>query len=297
MSADWTTLVLVAAAHSIGIPTVCEITLEGSDDPIALRAQKGGWLKLRILKMSDVVVGMSPRLTDLAVAGGIEPHRCRVIPNAVNLSQFDRREYRGDIGVWDLETGRDDSAFVVLGVGAVRPRKGFDRFIRVIARLRDCGLEVTGVIVGPIDKDVETMAHKKELEVRADRLGVGDAIVFGGRQENIAAWMAAADVFLFTSRREGFGTVLVEAMASRVPAVTFRLVGISEYIIGDSGGAVIVDTIDQATAEIAKLLGDLDCAATLAERGRSRARKAFGLTKIVSKYEALYRFVIGQLGN
>src|SRR5258707_6683666 len=72
------------------------------------------------------------------------------------------------------------------------------------------------------------------------RLGLDEAVVLCGFQRNPWKYIARADVFALTSRYEGFGNVLVEAMACGVPVVATRSAGTSE-IVRDGVDGVLVD--------------------------------------------------------
>ena len=71
--------------------------------------------------------------------------------------------------------------------------------------------------------------------------------------------MQAADVFVFPSRREGFGTVMVEAMACGLPCVVTELPGITDFIFGASGerGVIVQQEDDRAlAAAVVSVLAD-----------------------------------------
>lgn len=94
---------------------------------------------------------------------------------------------------------------VVLGVGKLLPQKDFDSFLKAIASLSGVR-EVRAVILGE-------GAERPKLEKLRNDTGLKEIVDFPGYCENPYAFMAAADIFLLSSRWEGFPTVLVEALA------------------------------------------------------------------------------------
>lgn len=101
---------------------------------------------------------------------------------------------------------------VVIAAGRLRPEKDFATLLRAFAKAaatRKLRLIVLGE--GPERAALENLARK---------LGVADRVLLPGFQDNIAAWLARADLFVCSSTREGFGNVLVEALAQGVPVVS-----------------------------------------------------------------------------
>ena len=94
---------------------------------------------------------------------------------------------------------------VVLGVGRLEPQKDFGTLLEAFARLRasqSCRLVILGE--GQLRDDLESQAH---------RLGVDADVALPGFVDNPYPWMAQSALFAFSSRWEGFGNALVEAMA------------------------------------------------------------------------------------
>ncbi len=100
---------------------------------------------------------------------------------------------------------------VLLGVGELGARKDFATLIRAFAQLR-ASRELRLVLVG---KGRDQAA----LQALAQQLGVGDDVDFAGFRQDVYAFMAHAAVFAMTSRWEGLGFVLIEALACGTPSV------------------------------------------------------------------------------
>lgn len=110
-----------------------------------------------------------------------------------------------------LQDSRTQDIPVVLGAGSLELRKDFSSLIRAFAKLRQ-RRPLRLVILGE-------GRERTNLEQLARDLGVEQDLRLPGFQYNPYAWMARANVFALTSRREGSGAVLVEALACGTPCV------------------------------------------------------------------------------
>ena len=108
----------------------------------------------------------------------------------------------------------------------------------------------------------------------ADELGLDGAVVLPGRLET-RDWLERADVFVHTSRWEGFGIVLLEAMLARLPIVATRVSAVPE-VVADGETGLLVDPGDDAgvAAALGRLLADPARARALAEAGTTGRAKS-----------------------
>jgi glycosyltransferase involved in cell wall biosynthesis len=106
--------------------------------------------------------------------------------------------------------------------------------------------------------------------------------------------MHAMDVFAMPSIWEGFGLVLLEAMAAGRPVVASRVATIPEVVVDGQTGLLVPAGDPLALAEaIARLAADPALARQLGEAGRDRLRRHFSIDKMVGDTELLYREVLG----
>jgi len=148
---------------------------------------------------------------------------------------------------------------VVVACGRLTEQKGFADLLDAFAALRRA-LPARLWIVGEGEL-------RGELEARARRLGIADHVWFAGFQRNPYRVMAAADVFALSSLWEGFGNVIVEAMAVGLPVVATDCPHGPAEIIRDGETGVLVPPADPAAmaAALERVLRDE------ALRGRLRA--------------------------
>lgn len=125
----------------------------------------------------------------------------------------------------------DDSLEVVLAGGRHEPQKGFDNLIESFTHIQRDNARL--IIFG---KGPETARLKQQ----ANELGISDRVSFVGFIENPFSYMSDADVFVLSSKHEGFGLVLIEAMASGCPIVSTDCEsGPAEILEGGKYGSLV----------------------------------------------------------
>jgi glycosyltransferase involved in cell wall biosynthesis len=180
------------------------------------------------------------------------------------------------------QAGIPPSAPLALAVGRLIEQKDHATLLRAFALVRrdvpDARLAILGA--GPLE------AVTREL---AAELGVADSLTLPGRTE-IRDWLARADVFVHTSRWEGFGIVLLEAMLASLPIVATRVSAVPE-VVADGKTGILVEAGDAAAVATAlqALLEEPERARALGAAGQERARQKFSVTRMADLTMELYR--------
>lgn len=178
---------------------------------LVAKARLEAWLQRRSMKRYGradmIIVPSEGAADDLAAVSGIERQRIHVLPNPVVGADLAARTADPPPHPWLADT----ESPVIMGVGSLSARKDYATLMRAFARVRErrrCRLIVLGR--GP---------EKERLLALAADLGVGADVTLPGFADNPYAWMARARVFAHSSRWEGLGIVLVEALALGLPIV------------------------------------------------------------------------------
>lgn len=176
---------------------------------------------------------------------------------------------------------------VILAAGRLSPEKRVDRLIDAFAALlprTPSELWILGE--GPL---------KGALEKRASDRGVRDHVKFLGFRSNPFDFMRRATVFALTSAYEGFGNVIVEALACGAPVVaTDCPYGPREIIEpGKTGFLVPPDDIEGLAAAIERVVTDAPLRASMSKAGVERA-KAFASTEIAAQYADLFDRIVAR---
>ena len=184
------------------------------------------------------------------------------------------------------EAGVPAGAPLLLAVGRLTKQKDHPTLLRAAAAVRERHPQAVLAIlgIGPLEEETRRLGRE---------LGLGDALLLPGRIE-IASWLERADVFVHSSRWEGFGMVLLEAMLAGLPVVATRVSAVPE-VVADGDTGVLVETGDWRTfaAAVSALLDDPSWARALGAAGRGRARTDFSVARMVDQTLSLYGDAVG----
>ncbi len=222
------------------------------------------------LLTADVVVAQGDSLAERLRSLGVPTGRLRIIQNGVRLPK--------------AEPGRLSREPLVLAMGSLTPKKGFDVLLQAFRLVRQRAPEARLTIAGD-------GPEKPRLDALASSLGIEEAVAFPGlvSGEAKAGLFARARVFVSSSRREPFANVNLEAMAAGRPIVATRVGGNVEMVEEDVSGLLVEpeDPVGMAKA-ILRLLEDGERSAVMGRAARRRA-EAFSWDEMVIRYETVYR--------
>jgi N-acetylgalactosamine-N,N'-diacetylbacillosaminyl-diphospho-undecaprenol 4-alpha-N-acetylgalactosaminyltransferase len=159
--------------------------------------------------------------------------------------------------------------------------KGQDVLLKAFYILRRKYTDLSMVFVGD-------GPDRERIIGQIKKLGLKDAAILTGWQDNVACFMAHAQVLLLSSRSEGWPNVLVEAMACGCPVVSTDCDTGPREILGENeyGLLVPVDNPESMALEVEKLLFNTEMRKIYVDRGLKRASH-FQTEKIAAKYVAL----------
>lgn len=130
---------------------------------------------------------------------------------------------------------------------------------------------------------------REALRAKAAALALGDSVRFLGFHEEIPSLLACAEALVLPSLNEGFGMVLVEAMAMGKPVVATAVGGVPEVVLHGVTGLLVPPADPEALATaILRLLGDPRAARQMGEAGRERARNCFSRDSFLRAHRDLY---------
>ncbi len=290
---SWPSVYSIIFGSYLGKKTVLELTLLGSDDPVSILQRSTfrilGRLKVYALKRADTVICISPALKQRCLDYGIKNEKVKVVPNPVDTDKFHPVERRRKKAIkHDLNICTDST--VILFVGALIDRKGVDIAINSFLQVSDNCDDVCLVLVGPDDNMEEERKNKKNILKKRKERGLNNRIHIEGYVENVDLYMKASDILVAPSRREGFGTVLIEAMASGLPVITLYQKGISDYIISNWQDGIYIKKESPRTfsQSIKALIDRDDLYRRISVNARSKVESKFSKKKVYSQYLNVY---------
>ena len=203
------------------------------------------------------------------IHNGIDPTRFR--------GAFERR--------LRFELGMGDQDILIGAVGNMRPAKGYDVLLRAAALLKQDAPECRFVIIGdPAPPDLA-----KELAALHRTLGLDDTVRYLGFRADISDALKSLDIFVLTSRSEGFSIATVEAMAAGLPTIATRCGGPEEIIRDGEDGLLVENGSPEAVvAALKRLMIDEAYRHRLGTRARQAALTRFSTAAMISAYTALY---------
>jgi glycosyltransferase involved in cell wall biosynthesis len=118
------------------------------------------------------------------------------------------------------------------------------------------------------------------LQKRAKRLNVDHQVEFLGFVDNMPSFFNSIDIFLLTSRYEGFSNVIPEAMASRKPVISFDIRSSSEIILdGETGYIIEQENVQEMAARVMKLAGNRSLREQMGANARKRVEEMFSFER------------------
>ncbi|GAB3063546.1 glycosyltransferase [Salinicoccus sesuvii] len=248
-------------------------------------------IKLRVVgklyKHADRVVALSKGVQDNIINRyKVNPKKISVIYNPVDVDGIQRLARQDDIRAEDKEILKRASKIVVTAGRLVADkdhRTLINAFSKVQSRINDAHLVILGE--GILEEELKQLVRKLELE---------EYVHFFGFQKNPYAYFQAADLFVLSSVREGFGHVLAEALSTGTPIVsTDARPGASEVLDYGVYGEMCPrsDSVKLADKICSMLLLSDEEQRDIVEKGIERANH-FHVDKIVRQYENMFLHIL-----
>ncbi len=233
------------------------------------------------LRHADRVIANSEFTRDELIKLDVDPERIALIYPGVDVARFRPDLPSADLGAGiGLQPGQQ----LLLSVGRLSRRKGFDMVVQSLPELMRQGIDARYALIG-IGEDQDY------LRALSHELGVGDRVHLLGHvsAEDLPRWYNACDVFAMPNREidgdtEGFGMVFIEAAACGKPAIAGKAGGTGAAVIdGKTGHRVDGSNAAEVAATLHQVLADPGGLATLGSAALERAREEFGWDRVADK--------------
>ena len=243
-----------------------------------------GWLS----RLDDRVIVLSDHVGRyVTTVGRVPAHKVRRVYYGIDLNRPIALAHSAVRGI-RRELDLPPEGPFLLCVGRLDPQKGhltlLDSMARILQREPDARLVLVG---GAQQAEPDYVAALRTRAAAGDLVG---KVVFAGERTDVPRLMAACDVFVLTSEWEGFGLVLVEAMAAGKPVVATRVSGIPEVVLDRETGILVPSRNPEALATaVLKLLADPAEQRRLGTNGYHRVHTYFTADRMVDETIAIYR--------
>ena len=251
--------VLIRLLRSARIVAIChhlshhDLAANG-DFRVAAFKSLDRWVEGLFFRTVQRIVAVSRTTKRDITVLGIPSHKVSIVPNGIDRPP-------------SVPVTRDTQRLHLLFVGCLGQRKGLEYLITAMRQLRE--ERVVLHIVG----SAEDETYFRYLQNLVRQWALENEVAFHGMVTQEALWRfyAEADIFVFPSLWEGFGIVLLEAMAFGLPVVATRAGAIPELVDdGENGLLVLPADSDALAAAIARLIEDPSLRERLGRNGRAR---------------------------
>lgn len=283
----WPLWAAARAAHRAHVPYVVSPRGMLERDLVSRKSPliKATWIaaiERHNLERAAAIHVTSAREADEAAAFGLRlPPLCE-IPNGVDLPHGDSQPSPAMAAI--VRGGP-----YVLFLGRLNWKKGLDRLVAALSRVRGARLVVAG-------NDEE--GYRAIIEELASRAGVAARVVFTGPVDGAdkATLLAHAHVLVLPSYSENFGNAVLEAMAAGCPVIVTPEVGIAPVVQASGAGLVVEGDADSLGRAIDSVCGRDDMRAELGGRGRQVAATTFSWPRVAQQFDDLYASVASRAG-
>lgn len=261
---------MARASHKI--PNLAAIPADSR--PIAI-ARLGGYYKLKYFQKIDYFVTITPDIGDYLQKNGIDQSRITHINNFAETETVDTPINRAD-----LNTPEDKP--VLLTLARLHKNKALDTLLKALCDIPEAYLWIAGE--GPERENLTALCKELNLE---------DRVRFLGWRDDRAALLQAADICVFPSRWEPFGTVFVQAWAQQIPLVTSNSDGPRQFVRHEEDGLIVpIDDVKALSDAVNRVIKDPDLSAKMVKNGLARYENEFTKEKSVQAYLNYYQSLL-----
>ena len=242
---------------------------------------------------TNVLADSASQRAFLIAQGIVAAHRSEVLAQG-SICGVDTGRFRPDAAARERVRrahGIPGGALVFLYLGRINRDKGLLELAHAFAAIGSLRPDAHLVLVGP---DEENLRAKliAAAGACAPRLHCVDLT------DRPQEYFAAADVFCLPSHREGFGTTIIEAAATGLPAIGARIYGVTDAIVeGETGLLFAVGDAEQLEQSMRALAADHDMRTSMGRRARERALRDFSSAVVTSALLAYYRKLLQSGGR
>lgn len=210
----------------------------------------------------------------------LQNKKIKVIHNAINIEEFAKS--RVNKSRKKKELGIDIEKTVITTVGRLTKQKGQIYLIKAADQILKAGIDAEFLIIGEgeLRQNLENLTKDLHLEDRIHFLGV---------REDVNELLGISDIFVLPSLCEGFGIVIIEAMAAGVPVIASNIDGIKEVIEDKKTGLLVPSKSPKEIANgVIYLLESTKKVQSMTKRASEKVKKKFSIDRMVKEYENVY---------
>jgi len=204
----------------------------------------------------------------------VDENKINIIYNGIDFKEYSRHQYK------ELYT-RKNGEVIIGNAGRFSEEKGHEHLIELAKQLNEQHINFKLLLAG---KGKLENKYKKAVEM----LGLSDKVIFLGFVNDMISFHSNIDIFVLSSHYEGFGYVLIEAMAKEKPVIAFSIGSSTEIIDNGVNGFVIEKfNVDQLTEKVTLLINNAELRKQMGQNGFKKVKELFTVEKTVAEVESL----------
>ncbi len=282
--------IIVFFAKILRIKTIVNMTLMGEDGPFDLlnRTKYPKFLAklfLCLIGKSDYILALGTGLAKQAVEFGWRKEKIKVLYQAKDPKVYHPAKNQEERAILRKNYGFDEKDFLACFFGYLVPRKGFHDLISVWKEISKEIEEAKLLIAGSMMEE-----HKIWAEEQLNKLDESEFVYFGPvSREKVADILRISDLFVLPTYAEGFPSIIIEAMMSKIAIITTNLEGSTSDLIknGENGLLVKPGDAEGLKTAILKIYKDKDLRKKLAKNAYEKS-KQFWEEEVKSKYLEIF---------
>lgn len=270
-------------AHAVAVgsaaASLAKVPLRVISRRVDFPLRKNFFSRRKYVKNIDSVVAISEGVKKVLLDGGLPSELVEVIPSGIDFSPY-QESLSSDFLRREFRFAGDD--YLVGMVAHLADHKGHRYLIRAAKILKAHTSRIKIIIVGEGPLRMELTKEARESKVE-------DLVFFLGFREDVPQILSSLDAFVLSSYLEGLGSIIMDAMACRLPVVATRTGGIPEIVIHRKTGLLVPPRNPSALAKaILKLYNDRELASRLGEEGYTVVLQRFSAEAMADRMLALY---------
>jgi glycosyltransferase involved in cell wall biosynthesis len=226
----------------------------------------------------------------IAISEAVNIYFRKVFPSTVNIKTIhygiNPEEFlqskKSDIRIFRHNLSLEPNVLVFCCIARLTKQKSIDILLKSFAKYKFNNEYLSKLLI------IGEGELKKNLQQLASKLNIIDNVIFLGFRDDIATAMSSIDVFVLTSRYEGFGLVLLEAMAASKPIVATSVSAIPEIVLNNKTGLLCTSGDVVSISDSFKKMENKVLRTKLGKAGRIRLKKEFSIEKMVQETSLFY---------
>lgn len=232
------------------------------------------WIEKFLAFFTDELLAVGKKVQDDLILAGIgNTKKFAVMPPGLQLASVPSKS------VARTELGLDQNQIYCAFIGRITQIKRPDRFLDVVAKVKDSGVKVHFIVAGAGEK-----LQYCEERVDAENLPV----TFLGWREDIEVVLAAADFVILTSDNEGTPLSLIQAGMVGIPVVATNVGSTNEIVVDGQTGFLTDLSVSQLADAVVKVSTNSDLRAKMGVAGKEYTMARYGVERLVKDHQDLY---------